>query len=56
MKDLLEFIVERPALHEYFPEIEEIPKQGKAWVKNMLRILAEDDFRNWVNERCRIHR
>ena len=56
MKDLMEFITDRPQLHDYFPELEEIPKQGKAWIKNMLRILCENDFRNWVNERCRLHR
>ena len=29
MSDLLVFIQERRGLHEYFPDIEEIPKQGK---------------------------
>ena len=29
MGDLVNFIVQRPFLHEYFPAIEEIPKQGK---------------------------
>ena len=52
MADLVGFIQERRALHDYFPAIEEIPKQGKAWVKNMLRILAEDEFRAWVSEKC----
>ena len=26
MKDLVEFIMERRALHDYFPDFEEIPK------------------------------
>ena len=52
MKDLVEFIMERGALHDYFPDFEEIPKQGKQWVKNMLRILAEDEFRAWVSQKC----
>ena len=56
MKDLLEFIVEREHLLEYFPDVDEIPKQGKAWIKNMLRILCENDFRSWVNDKCRLHR
>ena len=29
MADLVSFISERGALHDYFPTIEEIPKQGK---------------------------
>ena len=29
MADLVGFITERRALHDYFPDIEEIPKQGK---------------------------
>ena len=56
MADLVGFISERRALHEYFPDIEEIPKQGKQWVKNMLRILCEAEFRAWVNQRCQQHR
>ena len=45
MRDLLDFISARRDLHDYFPDEEEIPKQGKEWIKNMLRILAEDEFR-----------
>ena len=45
MRDLLDFIRVRRDLHDYFPDEEEIPKQGKEWIKNMLRILAEDEFR-----------
>ena len=56
MADLVGFIAERRGLHEYFPDVEEIPKQGKQWVKNMLRILCEDEFRAWVNQRCQQHR
>ena len=56
MKDLLDFIRDRRDTHDYFPDEEEIPKQGKQWVKNMLRILCEDEFRAWVAERCRLHR
>ena len=41
MADLVGFITTHRNLHEYFPDIEEIPKQGKVWVKNMLRILCE---------------
>ena len=43
-------------MQDYFPDIEEIPKCGKAWVKNMLRILAEDEFRAWVSQICKLHR
>ena len=55
MADLVGFIAERRALHEYFPDMEEIPKQGKQWVKNMLRILCEEEFRAWVSQRCQQH-